>query len=142
MQFYYGDKMPLRVLDEIEFWKLQEAEHTVVIRELVDNLEERFRTALQQWEQSFSEVHARTRRFIETLNRSGGHIGPQVSHKVIKLAKFSLHQSEDFISLVNEIATQSKAAGSNQTAIVVLNHIRRESEYFIGITQTVLYGTP
>nr|WP_027417925.1 DUF2935 domain-containing protein [Aneurinibacillus terranovensis] len=43
MQFYYGDKMPLRILDEIEFWKQQEAEHTVVIRELVSNLEGEFR---------------------------------------------------------------------------------------------------
>jgi hypothetical protein len=32
MQFYYGDRNLLRVLDEIEFWKRQEAGHTVVIR--------------------------------------------------------------------------------------------------------------
>jgi len=141
MQFYYGDKMSLRVLDEIDFWKLQEAEHTVVIRELVDNLEEEFRASLQLWEQSFSETHARTRRFIETLNRSGRHIDPQVSQKVTQLVKYSLHQSQDFIALVNQIATQSEAARSNRTAIVVLNHIRRESEYFIGIAQTILYRT-
>jgi hypothetical protein len=34
MQFYYGQQMPLRILDEAEFWKHQEEEHTVVIREL------------------------------------------------------------------------------------------------------------
>jgi hypothetical protein len=140
MQFYYGDKMPLRVLDEIEFWKLQEAEHTVVIRELVANLEEEFRTSLQNWEQSLSETHARTRRFIETLNRSGHHIDSQVSQQVTKLVKYSLHQSQDFIALVDQIATQGETARSNQTAIVVLNHIRRESEYFIGIAQTILYS--
>ena len=28
MQFYYGHQMPLRVLDEAEFWKHQEEEHT------------------------------------------------------------------------------------------------------------------
>lgn len=33
MQFYYGQQMPLRILDEAEFWKNQEEEHTVVIRE-------------------------------------------------------------------------------------------------------------
>jgi hypothetical protein len=141
MQFYYGDKMPLRVLDEIEFWKLQEAEHTVVIRELVDNLEEEFQSSLKNWEQSLSETHARARRFIETLNRSGHHIDVEVSQQVTQLVKYSLHQSKDFIALVNQIATQSKTASSNQTAIVVLNHIRRESEYFIGIAQTILYRT-
>lgn len=141
MQFYYGDKMPLRVLDEIEFWKLQEAEHTVVIRELVDNLEEQFRTSLQDWEQSLSKTHARSKRFIETLNRSGHHINPEVSQKITKLMKYSLHQSQDFITFVNQIAAESQAARSNRTAIVVLNHIRRESEYFIGIAQTILYST-
>jgi len=35
MQFYYGHQMPLRILDEAEFWKRQEEEHTIVIRELV-----------------------------------------------------------------------------------------------------------
>jgi hypothetical protein len=108
MQFYYGDKMPLRVLDEIDFWKLQEAEHTVVIRELVDNLEEEFRASLQHWEQSLSETHARTKRFIETLNRSGRYIDPQVSQKVTKLVKYSLHQSQDFIALVNQILHRVK----------------------------------
>ena len=39
MRFYYGDKTPLRVLDEIEFWKQQESEHTVVILQIVDDLE-------------------------------------------------------------------------------------------------------
>lgn len=38
MQFYYGNQMPLRVLDECEFWKHQEEEHTVVIRELVKKI--------------------------------------------------------------------------------------------------------
>ena len=50
MQFYYGSQMPLRVLDECEFWKLQEAEHTVVIRQAVPNLEERYVNDLKQWE--------------------------------------------------------------------------------------------
>lgn len=39
MQFYYDDKMPLHILDEGEFWKHQEAEHTQVITALTPNLE-------------------------------------------------------------------------------------------------------
>jgi len=34
MQFCYGDKNHIRILEEAEFWKRQEAEHTVVIRKL------------------------------------------------------------------------------------------------------------
>lgn len=46
MQFYYGQQMPLRILDEAEFWKHQEEEHTVVISELVPDLEQPFVDAL------------------------------------------------------------------------------------------------
>lgn len=49
MQFYYGQQMPLRVLDEAEFWKMQESEHTVVIREALTNLENQYVEALKQW---------------------------------------------------------------------------------------------
>jgi len=48
MQFYYGNQMPLRVLDEAEFWKHQEEEHTVVIRELVKDLEQKYVEALKE----------------------------------------------------------------------------------------------
>jgi uncharacterized protein YihD (DUF1040 family) len=47
MQFYYDDKMPLRILDEGEFLKHQESEHTEVIRALFKDLEPQFVTALQ-----------------------------------------------------------------------------------------------
>ena len=57
MQFYYGNQMPLRVLDEAEFWKHQEEEHTVVIRELVANLEEEYVKAMHEWEKALGETH-------------------------------------------------------------------------------------
>jgi Domain of unknown function (DUF2935) len=138
MQFYYEDKMPLRVLDEIEFWKQQEAEHTIVIQELVPNLEEEFRTSLQEWEQVLSRTHARSKRYIETLNRIGNCVDDEIRQKIMKLVGYSLDESRKFIFLVNNIATQSSVVRQNRTAIVVLNHIRRESEYFIGIAQTLL----
>lgn len=47
MQFYYGQHMPLRILDEAEFWKHQEEEHTVVIRELVTGLEKKVRCCIE-----------------------------------------------------------------------------------------------
>jgi hypothetical protein len=140
MQFYYGEKMPLRVLDEAEFWKHQEAEHTVVIRELVPNLEPQFDDALQKWEQSFSQAEALVRRYIETIVRSGNRINHVLYQQIMGLVDYCLYQSQQFILFLNQMAQQSKALSGNQTAIVVLNHIRRESEYFIGVAQTVIYG--
>jgi hypothetical protein len=139
MQFYYGDKMPLRILDEGEFWKHQEAEHTEVIRALVPNLEPQFVQALQTWEQALSQTQAVFVRYIETVVRSTQPFPPQFYADVLQLVRFALQQSLQFIALLDQMAKESQALSSNPTALVVLNHIRRESEYFIGISQALLY---
>ncbi|ALC83523.1 MULTISPECIES: DUF2935 domain-containing protein [Bacillus] len=139
MQFYYGQKMPLRILDEAEFWKHQEEEHTVVIRELVKNLEANYVEALIEWEKVLSETHQRVIRFIETVTRSDYEITPSLYQDVLKLVSFCLEQSQRFIDLCRQIKNQSEAIKNNLTAKVVIDHIIRESEYFIGIAQTILY---
>ncbi|NRD76174.1 DUF2935 domain-containing protein [Bacillus sp. BRMEA1] len=141
MQFYYGQQMPLRILDEAEFWKHQEEEHTVVIRELVKGLEEEFVDALQKWETALAETHQQVVRYIETVIRSGMQVSDQLYQEVLQLVSYCLQQSQSFIQLCEQIKTQSVAVSSNHTAKVVLLHIIRESEYFIGIAQALLYSS-
>jgi type III secretion system FlhB-like substrate exporter len=141
MQYFYGNQMPLRILDEAEFWKHQEEEHTVVIRELVPNLEENFVDALKQWEVALTQTHQQVIRNIESVVRLGTYVPNELYHQVLQLVSFCLHQSQAFIQLCEQIKTQSNAVSQNQTAKVVLNHIIRESEYFTGIAQALLSTT-
>ena len=135
MQFYYEEKMPLRILDEGEFWKMQESEHTQVIRALIPNLNPAFVEALKQWELAFTQTQGTFVSYVETVIRyKNGPLPPQLQCEIMVLVRFALEQSEMFIALLNQI-TQDPAAASNPTAITVLNHIRRESEYFIGIAR-------
>jgi hypothetical protein len=138
MQFAYDDKMPLRILDEGEFWKQQESEHTVVIRELVKDLEPPFVKALEAWEQALSQTQAMFVRCIETMVRSGHRVSPEVLRQIRELVECSLEQSQRFIALLNQLGTESEAVKNSPTAITVLNHIRRESQYFIGISEALL----
>ncbi|SDH67788.1 protein of unknown function [Alteribacillus persepolensis] len=140
MQFYYGSQMPLRILDEAEFWKHQEEEHTVVIRELVSGLEQEYVDALNEWEKALAETHQYILRFIESVIRSNKTLSPALMQEVLRLVSFCLKQSEDFIELCRQIKTQSQAVSQNPTAQVVIDHIIRESEYFIGIAQALLYN--
>lgn len=140
MQFYYGDKMVHRVLDEAEFWKQQEAEHTVVIREVVPNLEPEFVRQLEQYNLAFHETKGKVVRYIETVIRARGSISPSLEQEILQLIDFALCQSQQFIIFLNRMITESQAVRRNLTAQVVINHIRRESEYFIGIAQTILYA--
>lgn len=131
--------MPLRVLDEAEFWKHQEEEHTVVIRELVANLEEGYVKAMHEWEKALGETHKQVIRFIETVIRSKDHLSNSLYQQVLQLVSFCLQQSVEFIKLCEQIKNKSAAVSANPTAKVVLDHIIRESEYFVGIAQTILY---
>lgn len=140
MQFYYGPQMPLRILDEAEFWKQQEEEHTVVIRELVSGLEPEFVEALKKWETALGETHQQVVRFIESVIRSGSQVSESLHQQVLQLTAFCLEQSDSFIKLCEQIKTTSEAVSSNPTAKVVLDHIIRESEYFTGIAQALLYS--
>ena len=138
MQFYYGPQMPLRILDEAEFWKHQEEEHTVVIRELVTGLEAEFVEALLEWEKALSKTHQQVVSFIESVIRSGYYVPVQLYQQVLQLVTFCLEESERFIELCRQIKNDSAAVAKNQTAVVVLDHIIRESEYFIGIARALL----
>jgi hypothetical protein len=141
MQYFYGNQMPLRILDEAEFWKHQEEEHTVVIRELVPNLEINFVDALKQWEAAIAQTRQQVIRYIESVVRLGTYVPNELYHQVLQLVTFCLQQSQAFIQLCEQIKTQSNAVSQNQTAKVVLNHIIRESEYFTGIAQALLSST-
>ncbi|MBS4215317.1 DUF2935 domain-containing protein [Neobacillus rhizophilus] len=141
MQFYYGQQMPLRILDEAEFWKHQEEEHTVVIRELVRGLEPEFMDALKKWEAALAETHQQVVRYIETVIRSGANVTNELHQHVIQLVSYCLQESLSFIRLCEQIKNESAAVSGNPTAKVVLVHIIRESEYFTGIAQALLYNT-
>jgi len=141
LQFYYGQQMPLRILDEAEFWKHQEEEHTVVIRELIPNLEEQYKTALKEWERVLNETRQQVLQYIQSVVRSGYYVPQALQQQILQqLVPYWMQQSLNFISLLQQIKNQGKAVSANQTAIVVLNHIIRESEYFVGISQALLYN--
>ncbi|QOR68031.1 DUF2935 domain-containing protein [Cytobacillus suaedae] len=139
MQYYYGNQMPLRVLDEAEFWKHQEEEHTVVIRELVGNLEQKYVEALKEWEKAFATTHQQVIRYVETVNRSQGQVSQALYQDILQLVTFCLQQSQQFINFCRMLIEESEPISTNPTAKVVLHHIIVESEYFIGVAQTILY---
>lgn len=139
MQFYYGEQWPLRVLDEAEFWKEQEAEHTLVIRELLPDLEQDFVEGLRRWEDVLTTTRQHVKRFIESVIRSKNQPSPQLSQQVLELSSFCLQESVAFTQFCRNIKAESKVVVDNAMAKTVINHIIDESEYFIGIAQTILY---
>ena len=139
MQYYYGTQMPLRVLDECEFWKLQESEHTVVIREAVQNLEQEYVDKLKKWEKDLTRTHQRVMRFMETAVRSDGTFLHSLYRDLMQLVSYCLDESQQFIHFLHQLKQKSEPIKTNFVALTIMDHIVRESEYFIGIAQTILY---
>lgn len=138
MQYYYGSMMPLRILDEVEFWKQQEEEHIVVIKSLVKGLEETYVSHLNEWEPVLSQTHQKAVRYIEALSRSGYQVSGTLYQEIMDFVDTCLKQSEAFIQFCDYMKNNSEAISGNHTAKVVMVHIINESEYFVGIAQTLL----
>lgn len=141
MRFYYGQQMPLRVLDEAEFWKMQEKEHTVVIREIVRDLEQEYVTALEQWELNLATTHQKVVSFIESIIRSS-HIDKQLHRRIMQLISYALDESVRFINFLRQMKANSTAVRNCPVCQTVIDHIIRESEYFIGIARLVVNRKP
>ena len=138
MRYYYGNKTPLRVLDEIELWKQQESEHTVVIRQIIDNLEREFVQQLKEWELAFAQAEGNAVRYIEAVIRSKGAISPALCERIKQFSVFARNQSLGFVAFLDRLIAESDAVSNDEVAVVVINHIRRESEYLIGIITIAL----
>lgn len=138
----YGALMPLRLLEEIRFWKMQEKEHTVVIRELAPNLEPEYVKLLKEWEPVFARTEHTAEQWIEAVLRSPGGITPYMKQQIEELLRASVLQSNSFISQLCYMMSNSKAVNANPTAQVVIQHIIRESEYFLGVLQVLTAQNP
>jgi hypothetical protein len=77
-------------------------------------------------------------RYIEFVGRSGNEVNPEAYTQILQLVQFALDESNEFVQLLDQLGTVSESLKRNPTAITVLNHIRRESEYFIGTAQAYL----
>lgn len=138
MQFYYGDQNYLRVLDEVEFWKRQEAEHTTVIQEVVSNLDAATVKQLKKFELEFNQTEQTAVQLIETVIRSQGKLNQPMTQHIMEFIRYAIEESEQFVQFLKDLLTTPQLA-QDMVGKVVVNHIIRESEYFIGIAQTILY---
>lgn len=138
MQFYYGEQNYLRVLDEVEFWKRQEAEHTTVIEQIVTNLETSTIETLSAFRHEFTQTENKTVQLIETVIRAKGKVDYAMKQHIMDFIGYTIQESEEFIKFLNDLLAGNQPFLS-QLEQVVVKHIIRESEYFIGIAQTILF---
>nr|WP_312576034.1 DUF2935 domain-containing protein [Sedimentibacter sp.] len=141
MRFNYGEMNILRALEESEFWKNQESEHTQVIQEIVPDLEEDYVEKLIEYKGVFDSSIATIVQYIENVINLEESIPPALSEEIMQIIKISIMQSQVFVDFLNELLKDSAAVGNNPIASIVVNHIRRESDYYMGVVKSFLNST-
>lgn len=138
MRFNYGEMNVLRALEEAEFWKHQEGEHTQVIQEVVPDLEDEYVDKLMEYKEIFDSTEARLVQYIETIVNLNNTIMPSMNQEIMKIINLTIMQSQVFVDFLGRVIKESTAVSNNPIANVVIHHIRRESEYYIGIVKAFL----
>lgn len=138
MLFVYGPYLPVRILEEIRFWKEQETEHTDVIKAIVPGLEPNFVKLLDEWKQVFASTQQAADQLLQFgVSSKEAACDPWLIKETERLLEASFRQSQEFIRQLYIILDLSAAAKSVPLAKTVLLHIIRESEYFLGVLETL-----
>lgn len=133
----YGHLLPLRTLEEIRFWKEQEKEHTLIIRTLVPDLEPSYVKLLEEWEAAFANSERVANQLIKQLLPATQPPAPYIMRSIDQLVQTAKHQSKEFIKQLYIMLEQSAAVRAVPLARTVILHVIRESEYFLGVLETL-----
>jgi len=138
MQYYYGAQNILRALDEADFWKHQEMEHTALIGVVTPNLEPYYVQKLSQLGNEIAHLYSEAVKYVESVTRSRGVLSRELKIQMYNLIKKCVEQSQYFTELMEEMLTESQAVKENPTTPTLLHHMIKESKYFIGVAQLIL----
>ncbi|NMO98085.1 Fe-Mn family superoxide dismutase [Paenibacillus lemnae] len=133
MLYIYGHHLPARILEEIVFWKHQEAEHTEVIQAIVPRLEETYVKLLNDWAAVFTETEKAAELLLQQTMTSSEALSPSTLNQIELLVRISMDQSREFVRQLRMLEKNSPAVKKVPLAPTVLEHIIRESEYFLDV---------
>ncbi|NGP61104.1 DUF2935 domain-containing protein [Paenibacillus thiaminolyticus] len=137
MEYIYGSLMPVRVLEEVVFWKKQEREHIEVILAIVPQLEPEYVQVLREWEPVFTKTEEAASAWLQFILSQGGSTPPDTMHKIELLLKASVYQSEQFMKHLETMKKYSRAVHSVPLAPIVFDHIASESAYFLNVVHAL-----
>lgn len=136
----YGPLMPVRILEEIVFWKKQEQEHTAVIKAIIPQLEEPYVKLLDEWAVVFGATEQAAQQLLAAWLTPATSGQPALAAETEQLLHVACAQSQEFVRQLFAMMEGSAAVKAQPLAGTVLLHIIRESEYFLvklnGLTMT------
>lgn len=137
MLFHYGAKLPVRLLEEIRYWKHQERKHIGLIKAVVPDLEPVYVQMLDQWALVFADTEKVADELLRHILSNHAPPSPQVLAQVEQLLRASCEQSREFIRQLHGLKENSEAVQKVPLAGTIVHHVIRESEYFLNALETL-----
>lgn len=128
----------VRILEEINFWKIQETEHARLIVSSTPELEAPFVGLLKEWEELFTT----TSRATATLLQTTGTLGERGSESLWEqnarhLLRVALEQSNQFARQLHDLTNHSEAVRNQPLGKSLIGHVISESQYFIVVAESI-----
>ncbi len=128
--------MPLRILEQVRFWKMMEKEHTILIRQACPTLEPEYEKLLSDWEVVFAKTESTAHQAIQHhLYRS--HPTMETSKPLQHFVHQANTHSYEFIQHLTKLMDKSRGIKSQQHTTPILNHIIQQSQYYIYVMEQV-----
>ena len=121
MLMIYGHLMPLRMLEEIRFWKMKEKEHAAMIRELYPLLEPEYAHLMGQWESVFGHMENEAGQMVRTILHENKKSDRAQHDSVNALLNMAIHQSQEWIRHLYLLMERSPQILQNRNAPCIMN---------------------
>ncbi|CAM4506851.1 Fe-Mn family superoxide dismutase [Paenibacillus endophyticus] len=139
MLFVYGALMPVRVMELIRHWKLQEKEHAAFIMQASPELEPQYVQLIQSWEPVFSQTAHYTNQRLDEWLPYPTRLPAYVEQTIESLIDAALEQSRTYIDQLSQLMERTAAVSTPLSRTVML-HAIRESNYYVGLMSAYRQG--
>lgn len=133
MLFIYGALMPVRVMELVRHWKMQESEHTAVILQAAPMMEREYVQMLQSWEPIFSNTVYYTNQWLDSWLTLPVRMPPHAEQTVDALIDTALKQSRLYVEQLTRLSDHCNATASLPLLRTMIRHSILESNYYIGL---------
>lgn len=128
----------VRILEEINFWKIQETEHARLIQSSTPDLEEPFVNLLKEWEQLFTTTSRAAATLLQTTGTTAVRETESLWVENAKhLLQVALEQSDQFSRQLHNLTNHSTAVQNQPLGQSLIGHVISESQYFINSTDSI-----
>lgn len=97
----YGSLMPLRILEEIVYWKTKERDAAAALQSAIPD--ESLRQTLFEWEPTLRQMASTANQWLEIIQRSNNDSNDYVLQQVDAIAHASIAQSTAFVRQLSNI---------------------------------------